>query len=109
MEISVVRQQPVAGSTNLGSMAPNSRLAGIIPSHAVPRVRAAGLQVAPALFPSVAGADNLLADESVQAACGPTVERMRVVIRNPDHATVAVADGAAAIRFFGLLGFRETT
>ena len=29
------------------------------------------------------------------------------VVRNPDHVTVAVADGTAAIRFFGLLGFRE--
>lgn len=32
---------------------------------------------------------------------------MMAVVRNPDHVTVAVADGAAAIRFFGLLGFRE--
>ena len=30
-----------------------------------------------------------------------------MVVRNPDHVTVAVADGAAAMRFFGLLGFRE--
>ncbi|HKT79264.1 MAG TPA: VOC family protein [Vicinamibacterales bacterium] len=29
------------------------------------------------------------------------------MVRNPDHVTVAVADGAAAIRFFALLGFRE--
>ena len=29
------------------------------------------------------------------------------VVRNPDHVTVAVADGPAAIRFFGFLGFRE--
>jgi catechol 2,3-dioxygenase-like lactoylglutathione lyase family enzyme len=29
-------------------------------------------------------------------------------VRNPDHVTVAVADGPAAIEFFGLLGFRET-
>ena len=29
------------------------------------------------------------------------------MVLNPDHVTVAVADGAAAIRFFGLLGFRE--
>ena len=29
------------------------------------------------------------------------------MLRNPDHVTVAVADGAAAIEFFGLLGFRE--
>ena len=29
------------------------------------------------------------------------------VVRNPDHVTVAVADGAAAIQFFELLGFRE--
>ena len=28
-------------------------------------------------------------------------------VRNPDHITVAVADPAAAIAFFGLLGFRE--
>lgn len=30
-----------------------------------------------------------------------------VVVRNPDHVTVAVADGAAASAFFGLLGFTE--
>ncbi len=29
------------------------------------------------------------------------------MIRNPDHVTVAVADAAPAIEFFGLLGFRE--
>lgn len=29
------------------------------------------------------------------------------VVRNPDHVTVAVADGASAIEFFGLLGFTE--
>jgi catechol 2,3-dioxygenase-like lactoylglutathione lyase family enzyme len=29
------------------------------------------------------------------------------MIRNPDHVTIAVADAAAAIEFFGLLGFRE--
>jgi catechol 2,3-dioxygenase-like lactoylglutathione lyase family enzyme len=29
------------------------------------------------------------------------------VIRNPDHITIAVGDPAAAIEFFGLLGFRE--
>jgi catechol 2,3-dioxygenase-like lactoylglutathione lyase family enzyme len=29
-------------------------------------------------------------------------------VRNPDHVTVAVTDGPAAIEFFGLLGFRET-
>jgi catechol 2,3-dioxygenase-like lactoylglutathione lyase family enzyme len=27
------------------------------------------------------------------------------MLRNPDHVTVAVADGAAAVEFFGLLGF----
>jgi len=31
-----------------------------------------------------------------------------MLVRNPDHVTVAVADGPAAIDFFGLLGFRET-
>jgi catechol 2,3-dioxygenase-like lactoylglutathione lyase family enzyme len=29
------------------------------------------------------------------------------VLRNPDHVTVAVADSAAAIAFFELLGFRK--
>lgn len=29
------------------------------------------------------------------------------VVRNPDHVTVAVADGAAAIAFFELLGFSK--
>jgi catechol 2,3-dioxygenase-like lactoylglutathione lyase family enzyme len=29
------------------------------------------------------------------------------MIRNPDHVTVAVADAAPAIAFFGLLGFRK--
>jgi catechol 2,3-dioxygenase-like lactoylglutathione lyase family enzyme len=29
------------------------------------------------------------------------------VLRNPDHVTIAVADATAAIKFFGLLGFRE--
>ena len=29
------------------------------------------------------------------------------MLRNPDHVTIAVAEPAAAIRFFGLLGFRE--
>jgi catechol 2,3-dioxygenase-like lactoylglutathione lyase family enzyme len=29
------------------------------------------------------------------------------VVRNPDHVTVAVADGAAAIQFFALLGFAK--
>jgi catechol 2,3-dioxygenase-like lactoylglutathione lyase family enzyme len=29
-------------------------------------------------------------------------------VRNPDHVTIAVADRAAAIAFFALLGFRET-
>ena len=29
------------------------------------------------------------------------------MIRNPDHITIAVADAAEAIRFFGLLGFHE--
>jgi catechol 2,3-dioxygenase-like lactoylglutathione lyase family enzyme len=29
------------------------------------------------------------------------------MIRNPDHVTIAVADPAAAISFFALLGFRE--
>jgi len=29
------------------------------------------------------------------------------VLRNPDHVTVAVADGRAAIEFFELLGFRK--
>jgi catechol 2,3-dioxygenase-like lactoylglutathione lyase family enzyme len=35
------------------------------------------------------------------------MEGMMAVVRNPDHITVAVADGAAAIRFFELLGFRK--
>jgi catechol 2,3-dioxygenase-like lactoylglutathione lyase family enzyme len=29
-----------------------------------------------------------------------------VVLRNPDHVTIAVADAARAIEFFALLGFR---
>jgi catechol 2,3-dioxygenase-like lactoylglutathione lyase family enzyme len=29
------------------------------------------------------------------------------MIRNPDHVTIAVADGATAIEFFELLGFRK--
>ena len=29
------------------------------------------------------------------------------MLRNPDHVTIAVADAASAIEFFGLLGFRE--
>lgn len=29
------------------------------------------------------------------------------LVRNPDHVTVAVADGAAAIAFFALLGFTQ--
>jgi len=29
------------------------------------------------------------------------------VLRNPDHVTIAVADGPGAIEFFALLGFRE--
>jgi catechol 2,3-dioxygenase-like lactoylglutathione lyase family enzyme len=33
--------------------------------------------------------------------------RRRPVIRNPDHVTIAVANAAAAIAFFDLLGFRE--
>ena len=62
----------------------------------------------PDLFPSAAGADNLRPSGGRQTrpwiangASGITV------VRNPDHVTVAVADGPAAIRFFGLLGFRE--
>ena len=30
-----------------------------------------------------------------------------MVLRNPDHVTIAVADAAAAIEFFELLGFRK--
>jgi catechol 2,3-dioxygenase-like lactoylglutathione lyase family enzyme len=30
-----------------------------------------------------------------------------VVLRTPDHVTIAVTDAASAIRFFALLGFRE--
>src|SRR4051794_530032 len=30
------------------------------------------------------------------------------MFRNPDHITIAVADATSAIRFFGLLGFRES-
>jgi catechol 2,3-dioxygenase-like lactoylglutathione lyase family enzyme len=29
------------------------------------------------------------------------------MVRNPDHVTIAVADGTRAIEFFALLGFRE--
>jgi hypothetical protein len=29
------------------------------------------------------------------------------VLRNPDHVTIAVADGPGAIEFFALLGFRK--
>ena len=36
----------------------------------------------------------------------PIYEGM-LVIRNPDHVTIAVANAAAAIEFFGLLGFRK--
>jgi catechol 2,3-dioxygenase-like lactoylglutathione lyase family enzyme len=32
---------------------------------------------------------------------------MTMVLRNPDHVTIAVADAARAIEFFGLLGFRK--
>jgi catechol 2,3-dioxygenase-like lactoylglutathione lyase family enzyme len=32
---------------------------------------------------------------------------MRMMLRNPDHVTIAVADAAAAIEFFALLGFRK--
>jgi catechol 2,3-dioxygenase-like lactoylglutathione lyase family enzyme len=35
------------------------------------------------------------------------MEGTRTVLRNPDHVTIAVADAAAAIEFFGLLGFRK--
>jgi catechol 2,3-dioxygenase-like lactoylglutathione lyase family enzyme len=35
------------------------------------------------------------------------MEAMMTMVRNPDHVTVAVADAAAAIRFFALLGFHE--
>jgi catechol 2,3-dioxygenase-like lactoylglutathione lyase family enzyme len=35
------------------------------------------------------------------------MEAMMTMVRNPDHVTVAVADAAAAIRFFALLGFQE--
>jgi catechol 2,3-dioxygenase-like lactoylglutathione lyase family enzyme len=35
------------------------------------------------------------------------MEAMMAMVRNPDHVTVAVADSAAAIEFFALLGFRE--
>jgi len=31
-----------------------------------------------------------------------------MMLRNPDHVTIAVADGAAAIEFFALLGFKQT-
>jgi catechol 2,3-dioxygenase-like lactoylglutathione lyase family enzyme len=31
-----------------------------------------------------------------------------LVVRNPDHVTIAVSDAPAAIEFFGLLGFRES-
>jgi len=32
---------------------------------------------------------------------------MMLVIRNPDHVTIAVANSAAAVEFFELLGFRK--
>jgi catechol 2,3-dioxygenase-like lactoylglutathione lyase family enzyme len=35
------------------------------------------------------------------------METMMPVVRNPDHVTVAVADGATAIKFFELLGFTQ--
>jgi catechol 2,3-dioxygenase-like lactoylglutathione lyase family enzyme len=35
------------------------------------------------------------------------VEGMILVIRNPDHVTIAVANAAAAVEFFELLGFRK--
>jgi catechol 2,3-dioxygenase-like lactoylglutathione lyase family enzyme len=35
------------------------------------------------------------------------MEAMMTVVRNPDHVTIAVADGASAIEFFDLLGFRK--
>jgi catechol 2,3-dioxygenase-like lactoylglutathione lyase family enzyme len=31
-----------------------------------------------------------------------------MLLRNPDHVTVAVADAASAVEFFALLGFRES-
>jgi len=34
-------------------------------------------------------------------------ERIMPVVRNPDHVTIAVANAESAIKFFGLLGFRE--
>jgi catechol 2,3-dioxygenase-like lactoylglutathione lyase family enzyme len=35
------------------------------------------------------------------------MEGMMTVLRNPDHVTIAVANAATAIDFFGLLGFRK--
>jgi catechol 2,3-dioxygenase-like lactoylglutathione lyase family enzyme len=35
------------------------------------------------------------------------MEGMMTVLRNPDHVTIAVANAATAIEFFGLLGFRK--
>jgi catechol 2,3-dioxygenase-like lactoylglutathione lyase family enzyme len=32
---------------------------------------------------------------------------LSAMLRNPDHVTIAVADGASAIEFFALLGFRK--
>jgi catechol 2,3-dioxygenase-like lactoylglutathione lyase family enzyme len=32
-----------------------------------------------------------------------------LVIRNPDHVTIAVANAATAIEFFELLGFRKVS
>jgi catechol 2,3-dioxygenase-like lactoylglutathione lyase family enzyme len=38
----------------------------------------------------------------------PAKDEGVAMLRNPDHITVAVANGPAAIDFFGVLGFRES-
>src|SRR6201987_3158917 len=59
------------------------------------------LAVAP-VYANLPGAPLAPADPVVQR-----MEGMMTVVRNPDHVTVAVADGAAAIPFFELLGFTQ--
>ena len=39
--------------------------------------------------------------------CARSITQMMRMLRNPDHVTIAVADAAAAVEFFALLGFRK--